>query len=309
MIWRDDDDGRLYQMEPSGVSGFHHVAQEISVLPLDSHPVRFKLMGETIWTHGRQLVPECTAGRVIENTLLADNMELVTLGSDGSVHLYEGLAACAWVIYQSERQQLKACYVLENTSSMSSYQSELEGMYRGLMDVQSRLTPNTLQQWCENEAAVKRYNKELYKPSHVVSADADVILVIKHVAGQMAESTDIVCGHIYGHQDSAKGRGSRQTVTGDESASKDGEESRGEDDIGEVEDEVGTRQQQRPLSLEARINIECDRIANETIKAVQDGNTGPTLESVIRYTGSCALLNIDGKWMTAHQHRHITMAK
>lgn len=111
-------------------------------------------------------------------------MELVTLGSDGSVHLYEGLAACAWVIYKSELQQLKACYVLENTASMSSYRSELEGMYRGLMDVQSRLTPNTLHQWCDNEAAVKRYNKELYKPGHMISADADIILAIKHVTGQ-----------------------------------------------------------------------------------------------------------------------------
>jgi hypothetical protein len=316
VIWRDDDDGRLYQMESLGVSGFYNGAQEISALPLDSHPVRFKRIGDTVWTQGRHIIrkqpkPECKAGRVIEDTLLAEDMELVTLGSDGSVYLYEGLAACAWVIYQSEQQLLKACYVLENTASMSSYRSELEGMYRGLMDIQSRLTPITLHQWCDNEAAVKRYNKELYKPGHMISADADIILAIKHVTGQMAEETDIVCRHIYGHQDSNKGRGNQQVPVGDETASEDGELSGEEDDIEGVEDNKRTRQQQRPLSLEARINIECDQIANETINAVQGGNTGPTEDSVFRlpYTGSRALLNIEGKWMTAHQQRYIRLAK
>jgi hypothetical protein len=302
------------QMKPSAVSGFHHIARELSLLPLDSHPVRFKQMGDVIWTHGKYLPaeqyhPTRTAGQVIENTLLTEDMEMVTLGSDGSVHLFEGLAACAWVIHQTEGQHLKACYVLENMSSISSYRSELEGMYRGLVDVKSRLTPASIRQWCNNKAAVDKYNMTIYTPSQMIASDADVILAIKHVSKQLAGNTEIVCKHIYGHQDSSQSWIQTHTEITDGTESEKSE--RESDEISlQTSDEEDRRHTPLPLSLEAKINIECDRIATETIDAARGGNAhGLPPVITLPYEGSRALLNIDGKWMTAHQNRYIIMAK
>ena len=241
---------------------------------------------------------------------MAEDVEMVTLGSDGSVHLFEGLAACAWVIHQTEEQQLKACYVLENMASISSYRSKLEGMYRGLMDVRSRLTPTALRQWCDNKAAVDKYNMTLYKPSQMIASDADVILAIKHVSKQLAESTEVVCKHIYGHQDSSQERVQKHAEIIDDTASERSEiES---DEECSLHPEAHDRRQKPPsLSLEAKINIECDKIATEIINAAREGKSQCGLPQVLNlpYDGSRALLNIDGKWMTSHQIRYITMAK
>lgn len=315
VFWREEKEGKLFQMKPSTVRGFHQIAQEVKSLPLNCHPVRFKQMGEVIWTHGKYLPARQhhltrTAGHIIENTLLADDTEMVTLGSDGSVHLFEGLAACAWVIHQTDAHQLKACYVLENMSSVSSYRSELEGMYRGLVDVKSRLTPSLIRQWCDNKAAVDKYNMTLYTPSQMTAADADVLLAIKHVSKQLADTTTVMCRHIYGHQDSAQGRAQKQAVDALESDSDESKMESDEEDLQHltVREE---RQKPTPLSLEARINIECDRIATETIDAAREENRQSDLPPVIKlpYEGSRALLNIDGKWITAHPNRHIMMAK
>ena len=314
VIWREEEEGKLFQMKPSTVSGFHHIAREVTSLPLNSHPVRFKQMGDVIWTHGKYLPankhhPTRTAGHVIENTLLTEDVEMVTLGSDGSVHLFEGLAACAWVIHQTDGRQLKACYVLENMSSMSSYRSELEGMYRGLVDVKSRLTPSAIRQWCDNKAAVDKYNMNIYTPSQMIASDADIILAIKHVSNQLKGSTEVICKHIYGHQDSRGEVQKHAELTG----GTDSERSEIASDEESLQDpkEYDKRRTPLPLSLEARINIECDRIAEETIDAAREGNTQCKLPPVINlpYEGSRALLNIDGKWMTAHQNRYIMTAR
>jgi hypothetical protein len=89
------------------------------------------------------------------------------------------------------------------------------------------------------------------------------------------------------------------------------ESERESDELSLYDSEEGDRRQKPlPLSLEAKINIECDRIATETMDAVRRGNAHG-LPPVIKlpYEGSRALLNIDGKWMTAHQNRYIVMAK
>ena len=67
-------------------------------------------MGAEIWMHGKclpagQQTSARTAGNIIENILLAEDMKMVTLGSDGAVHLFEGLTACAWVIHQTDQQR------------------------------------------------------------------------------------------------------------------------------------------------------------------------------------------------------------
>lgn len=75
----------------------------------------------------------------------------------------------------------------------------------------------------------------------------------------------------------------------------------------------GERDQDMPsqLSIEARINIDCDRIASETITAFRGENSNQDLRKVVSlpYEGSKALLNIDKTWITAHQQRFIRMAK
>lgn len=211
VFWRKEETGYIHKMRRSGVSCFHRPSTRVSTLPLDCHPIRFKQMGETIWTHGKfrgilTSLPTTPPGHIIENSLITDDTDLVMLGSDGSVHLSEGLVACAWIIYQSEMQQLKACYVLENTTSISSYRSELEGMYRGLLDVNIHLKPIGIRQWCDNEAAVKKYNTDLYTPSQMIKADADIILAIKHARGKLEHTESVICKNVYGHQDSTKCR-------------------------------------------------------------------------------------------------------
>ena len=78
----------MYQMKPSLVKGFHHIDHSIRALPVNSHPIRFKKMGTTIWTHGKyaphlniKTVPP--PGVLLEDTTIDDVTEIVTLASDG----------------------------------------------------------------------------------------------------------------------------------------------------------------------------------------------------------------------------------
>lgn len=103
---------------------------------------------------------------------------MLKIGSNGSVLLHEGKVSCAWILHHSNHSQLKACYLLEQRSSLSSYQSELEGIYRGLKQVlTSQLRPDHITQWCDNKAAVDRSNTGLLYPS-IMLYDADAVTMV-----------------------------------------------------------------------------------------------------------------------------------
>ena len=71
-------------------------------------------------------------GLVIENTILDPTRENITMGSNGSVHLVEEIAAAAWLVTHDEESKVSAVFLLENISSNTSYRAELEGIFRGL---------------------------------------------------------------------------------------------------------------------------------------------------------------------------------
>ena len=205
IFWRKKNGNEVYAMTYGSAAGFYHIATTISTLPRDCHPIRFREIDNTIWTHGKyaptiwQTRPT-TPGAIVDNTITDERMEMITLGSDGSVNLREETATCAWMIHQQEGNHLKACYILENTTSLSSYQSELEGMYRGLKQVETLPSlPQYLNQWCDNKAAVDRCNTDLYTPGSLLQPNADVLMAIRHVRASM--EIGVTCQHVYGHQD------------------------------------------------------------------------------------------------------------
>jgi ribonuclease HI len=290
VLWRDEKDGVLYQMKPSPVRGFYHIDHRVQTLPVNSHPICFRQMGNTIWTHGKyaphlriETVPP--PGVVIEDTTVDEAAELVTLASDGSVFLHEGKASCAWILHQSDQHQLKACYLLEQTPSLTSYRSELEGIYRGLHQLlDSGIQLERVHQWCDNKAAVDRSNSGLTYPGAMLNADADIILAIGHVRQQLSGRANIICRHVYGHQDS---RQTRATETiGQEEWESDTSETEDDDDEHQPTRSPDTGTPTK-LPISVQLNIECDRIATETVKAAIS-NTDPVSPLVLNlpYPGS-----------------------
>jgi hypothetical protein len=126
----------------------------------------------------------------------------------------------------------------------------------------------------------------------MLAPDADAILAIRHVKNILEESTELVCQHIYGHQDSRGDRGQHETANMIEGQPRD------------------TQKRVKKLSLSAQINVECDELATETAKAVLAPGQQAVLPSTISlpYPGSRALLRIDKQWITTDLDRSILNA-
>lgn len=118
-------------------------------------------------------------GHLVVNTLSNPSTETLTIGCDGSVYLANEVAACAWMVAENSEQAATACFLLTNISSISSYRSELEGIYRSLVHIrQLGVTPRELHQWCDNESAVNDSNKPLLTLGTMIKPDADILLAI-----------------------------------------------------------------------------------------------------------------------------------
>jgi hypothetical protein len=134
LFWHRLNDETLQVLAPSKTSGFFHLKGTTTTVPLNSHPIEFQQVGEALWTQH----PHCPApladttlhppGHLVENTLCHPTNETITIGSDGSVHLTHQVAACAWMIHNTDEEYATACFLLSNISSMSSYCSKLEGI-------------------------------------------------------------------------------------------------------------------------------------------------------------------------------------
>ena len=214
LYWRRLNDETLHILTPSATSGFYHVTGTTSTLPIDSHPIVFQQVGESIWTRS-PFRPGSTPtdgihppGHMVENTLCHPTRDVITLGSDGSVHLAQQVAACAWMIHDTDLNFAKACFLLSDISSMSSYRSELEGIFRSLKHVEYlNLTPSEIHQFCDNEAAVDQCSHPPWKPGAMLQADADVLLAIHAIRRSFqTKGTTITCRHIYAHQDTRSPR-------------------------------------------------------------------------------------------------------
>ena len=93
LYWRRVNNETLHVLTPSATSGFFHLTGTTSTLPLDSHPIVFQQVGETISTQS-PFRPGAIAtndvllpGHLVANTLCHPMREVITLGSNGSVHL------------------------------------------------------------------------------------------------------------------------------------------------------------------------------------------------------------------------------
>lgn len=325
LYWRVQDDWDLYVLTKSTVSGFYHFSHTTRTLPLDSHPVKYQQVGDTLWTQKPYQMHKSMdvirpPGHVMENTLSDPTRDTLTIGSDGSVYLKDKVAACAWVITDSEDTRTTACFLMTDISSVSSYRSELEGIYRSLTHLhQLGITPLEVQHWCDNESAVNDCNRGLHTPAAMGKPDADLILAIHHIRTIIEKRTRVVCQHIYGHQDTRK-RGIPQ-IFGGTSTTEEGtsaldigdspmdnwDETMGFDTIRSTQS-LPQKYTPRPLSILA--NIEADRIASETAKlALGDFNTDLPQTLQLPYTGSRALLRIGTTWITSKLDSHIRSAR
>ena len=289
-VYRRVDTGpQIMVMKQSRTSGFFHDDFEIHQLPMDCHPIS-SIQWEheqAIWTRhpynssGLPVAPTALPpGHLTHNNITHQHFEEITLGSDGSLHRDDKVMTCAWLL-DCGGTFATACYNITGTSSLSSYRSELEGMYRGLCTVQQMgLSTPLLRQWSDNQAAVDDSNTTLGTPADMLKPDADIIMAIHHVRAQLSTTT-IVCRHVYGHQDTRK-RPKNET----EAAEAD------------------------KLAVATSINIECDRLATETSRAILSGPINSDLPPTQchPFPGSKAGLWINGVWITSKFSTHIHRA-
>jgi hypothetical protein len=108
---------------------------------------------------------------------------------------------------------------------------------------------NSIAQWCDNKAAVDTLNSP--RLTHMLAPDADIMLVIESITERLEwAGTCISRKHVYGHQDT-KQRG--------------------------MERGPGTTQ---ALSIKAKINVECGKLATEMTKALMMPGPTPVLQEI-----------------------------
>ena len=176
IYWRRQDDKHLDIMTESTTPGVYTLTGTTTTPPVVSYTIQRIEQGNEIWTtmdntmiQLRTIDDQQHTDLIIKDLLQPQSNGHLTLVSDGSTHLHHGLASCAWIIHQEDGHELKANYFIRNISSLSSYRSELEGMFRGLKHIEhSPLRPTLLKQWCNNEAAVNNSNKEWVGPSDML---------------------------------------------------------------------------------------------------------------------------------------------
>ena len=118
-------------------------------------------------------------GNVTHDTLGQVDGSKLVVGSDGSVHLVQQTAAAAWLIAKGPDQHLQACFLLSDVNSVTSYRSELEGVFRSLKHMEYlNMTPSKVKQWCDNELSVKSSRSAPDRPAQMLHADADLVLAI-----------------------------------------------------------------------------------------------------------------------------------
>ncbi len=301
LYWRNDT--TLHLLKPTAVSGFYIAASEIDKLPLDCHPIGFRDMGDSIWTHRKYAmtqrhIPMIPPAGITRQESVAMDAQSLLIGCDASLHPSLRVATCAWVIESQDAQQTQAFVHLQNLSSFTTYRSELEGIYRSLLHTHDLgLLPQHIKQWCDNKAAIDNAVKDLYTPNHMSRPDADILLATTALRQKFANCT-ISQNHVYGHQDSRPHRQIHPPTS--PSPSHDSFSSMSFS---------GNEPKHAPTGNSAvRLNILCDELAGTAAQDVIQG-TYPTLETrQPPYPGSKALLRIGDLWITSHVSRHVIKA-
>ena len=333
----------IYRMDKTSVPGFYIRGDTVTEIPLDAHPIVFQQVGEKVWTHRHHNIVSIprparpTPGHIVRNTLCAPT-DRVVMGSDGSVHLRDQVCTAAWLIHQDDDHVLSAVVLLENISSVSSYRTELEGVFRCLYHLDhSGCSAAEAEHWCDNDRAVAGSNRPLTTPKGMLSADADVVLAIHALRQRLVH--EIPCRHVYGHQDERN----RKRLS-ERASTKVGMVISGEEELIHTTSEpsphnrlrthealptsTDTPSERTPLAedlflsprttkiprdelpLNVRINVECDEMADETSAVVRELDKVPVMPPVLAppYEGSRAMLRIGDKWITSHYSSHIYKA-
>lgn len=311
VYWRVDS--TIRKLASTHHPGLYVFEEEVDSIPLDAHPIIFKQVGSSIWTHRhyRMGTPheleQLPPGLTISDTLTScPNFLLV--GSDASTHLSSGISTCAWMITAGQ-QHIQGCCNITNVSSVTSYRGELEGLYRSLLHVMSRhLAPRRLEFWCDNKAAIDKSTASLYTPGSMTQPEADVILAIQATCRDL-QHTDYSFHHVYGHQDTRRHDIGLETALGSPSSlscSSLDFDTPFED--APVQSPTPATRAPHQLSREARINIICDKLANDTARAVAeaDGPLPPTLQPP--FVGSKVMFRIGATWITSKLTQHINTA-
>jgi hypothetical protein len=257
----------------------------VQELPLHSHPIAYQQIGKDVWTQRPLNLALATSpvqpppGHIIHNTLTNPKTETLIIGSNGSLHLNDQVAAAAWVIAADTESFMSATFIMDNTSSYTSHRIELEGIFRALSHLDYlNMTPTMVEQWCDNEQAVKDTGNPLADPSAMIKAEADIILAIHHLKNRLPYHTWI--RHVYGHQDTKKAKHTNN------------------------DNDNGTNTTKHPT--QTLINIACNKIATETsshaITNMKHQAQSPILPPLLSlpYEGSRAMLRINDTWITSH---------
>ena len=235
--------------------------------------------------------------------------ENLIIGSDGSLHIHEQVAAAAWIISTGDTKHLSATFLMTNISSYTSHRIELEGIFRALHHLDLlNITPKMVEQWCDNEQAVKDSSTTPAGPSMMIKAEADIILAIHHLRNRFPFHTNIK--HIYGHQDTRK---SKRHIPQDKNSQPTKEvdtPSNNPQANPPFRTEpflTNVRDPQQSLPIEVQINIACDGIATETTRIALGAATPPIHQTILTppYDGSRAMLKIGKTWITAHYKKAI----
>ncbi|KAL7532592.1 hypothetical protein ACHAWF_004182 [Thalassiosira exigua] len=339
LFWRNEEGG-LQQLKRTRAHAFYHALEEVSSLPLDAHPIKYRQFSELIWTLSRFNMAEGSApddppaGHIVYSTIFDPSCDRIETSSDGSCHLYHQIAGAAWIIEDGDKSKDEACILLHGkTTSCSAFCWELEGMFRSLYHLnQLGLTPKEVFQWCDNERAVYSSNNLPHTPKEVMASDADVIMAIHDLKSRLP--FPVSGKHVYDHQDTrgerkksnTKVRRRRVQIRDEREtalASDLSIDTSSTDSSSASLEEEGRDSTQAPINpyaknrlkrqrREVHNNIRCDEMASETTKIAmgQGVENLPAMPKTLEppFQGSRAMLKIAGRWVTSDYKRHIYTA-
>jgi hypothetical protein len=220
-------------------------------------------------------------GHLFSNTLTSPTTDRLIIGSDGSLHLQDQVAAAAGIISAGPKLFMSATFIIENVSSYTSHCIELEGIFRMLHHLDFlNMTPTMADQWCNNKQAVKDTTRPIEDPIGMLKAKADIILAIHHLKNRLTFYTRI--HHVYRHQDTKK-------------IAHNGEQP-----------------QEQTYPAQVLRNIACDAIASTTSQhGLYNKGVHPPLPPILTppYKGSQVMLHIDNKWITSHYKEELYTAR
>jgi hypothetical protein len=207
LFWREEGLIQMFQRDTR--AGYYKYSGEVDTLPPRTYPIRCQWVNrDSLWTHRHYNIVRTQTvnhppGQVLLNTI-DKTAKKFQVGSDGSVYHEKQVAAAAWIIASDHTSMVSACFVLCNTSSVSSTRAELEGSFRSLKHIEYLgLEPEETERWIDNLTAVRASDPSFQmRPRNMIDPDADLVLAIQAITKSLTRADS--CKHVYSHQDERK---------------------------------------------------------------------------------------------------------